>query len=151
MYIAERMVKTYACIPAIAISKPTTRIITERRVRKAKSKKLDIANPQASPARIFKRACPDIKFANNRIATLKSRAKYEINSIPIIKGIITNGVPPGRKREKRFHPWDTPPRIFKDRKPIPESVRVTIRWLVVVKTYGSIPKKFESERNTNKV
>lgn len=66
-----------------------------------KSKLFQIANKLRAPkpklAKIFNNACPEVIFANNRTAKLIMREKFEINSIKIIKGTITNGDPFGKK------------------------------------------------------
>lgn len=52
--------------------------------------------------KIFSKVCPDIKLANSRIDKLKTRAKYEINSMTMINGAIAKGVPSGRNNEKNL-------------------------------------------------
>jgi len=59
---------------------------------------------QINPAKIFNNVCPDIKFANNRIDKLKTRATYEIISIIIRNGAMANGAPLGKKRAKKLNP-----------------------------------------------
>lgn len=43
------------------------------------------------PVNMFNKVCPDIKFANKRIAKLKAREMYETNSIQVNKGNIKIG------------------------------------------------------------
>lgn len=52
---------------------------------------------KAKPDRIFNKACPEVILANNRTDKLIIRERFETNSIKIIKGIITNGEPEGKK------------------------------------------------------
>ena len=55
----------------------------------------NVNNP--NPAKIFNKACPDVIFANKRTAKLIILDKLEINSILIINGARTKGVPAGIK------------------------------------------------------
>jgi len=48
-------------------------------------------------ARILSKACPDVILAKRRTAKLIMREKFEIISIKIIKGVIINGDPLGKK------------------------------------------------------
>ena len=56
---------------------------------------------QIKPAKIFNSVCPDIKFANNRIDKLNTRATYEIISMIIKNGAIANGAPLGKNKAKK--------------------------------------------------
>lgn len=64
-------------------------------------------NPNIIPpnfAKICNKVWPDIIFANNLIAKLNNRAKYEIISIIIKNGTITIGVFAGKNKEKNSTP-----------------------------------------------
>jgi len=50
------------------------------------------------PHKIFKRVWPAVILANNRIAKLSTRDPYEIISIKVKNGAITNGVPLGKNK-----------------------------------------------------
>jgi len=60
---------------------------------------------------IFNKICPATKFANKRIARLKTREKNEIASIRISPGMINKGMPPDKKRLKSSALWYKIPQI----------------------------------------
>src|ERR1700761_3999235 len=60
---------------------------------------VDVRNSQAKDIKILTSECPANMFANKRMPKLTARAIYEINSIRIINGAITVGVPVGYKIE----------------------------------------------------
>lgn len=88
---------------------------------------------QAKPAIIFNKVCPEVIFANNRIAKVKTLTKYERNSIEISKGTIINGTFLGKKREKKFRPWVFKPIILIPIKIDNDNANVKVMWLVTVK------------------
>ncbi len=56
-----------------------------------------ISVAKANPAKIFKRAWPDVILAKSRTGKLIIRERLEINSIIIINGVIAKGDPFGKK------------------------------------------------------
>ena len=99
---------------------------------------------------IFNKAWPDIIFANNRILKLKTRAKYEIISIGIKKGIIAKGIPVGKNEFDIFTPWMI---IFINNAPIKwidAKVNVIINELVKVKEKGMSPNILLVKINKNR-
>lgn len=62
---------------------------------KTNKTKFTFDNDREKPVKICSKTCPDIIFANNRIAKLKSLAICEINSIPTKKGNIKPGTSEG--------------------------------------------------------
>lgn len=101
MYMEDKSVYTYACKIAIIVSKQKIIKIRSKIIMAIITKML---NPkiktQVNADNIFNKVCPDIKFANNRIEILKTRAIYEINSTTTINGDIIKGVPSGKNKEK---------------------------------------------------
>lgn len=123
-----KTVNTYACKQAIAISNPVTKntIIKGKKCAKAQILPIDtIVHP--NPAKIFNRVCPDIIFANNRIAKLKTRAIYEINSIIIKYGATIKGAPVGKNNPKNFNPCFRTPIILIAKKVEKDNVKVKIK------------------------
>jgi len=60
----------------------------------------DVKNNHANDIRILTKECPANILANNRIPKLTALAIYDTNSIRIINGVITKGVPVGNKIAK---------------------------------------------------
>jgi hypothetical protein len=90
-------------------------------------------------------------LANSRTDKLIIRDKLEINSIRIIKGIITKGEPEGKK-------WLQKKSLLKkiacNHKPHirrSEINNVNKSWLVIVCEYGSNPEKLAKKITLNKV
>ena len=89
-------------------------------------------NVHENPIKIFKRACPLIIFANNRILKLKIRAIYEMNSIGTKIGAIARGTPDGKNILANSHRRSTIARIFIPIKYDKAKNKVTIKELVIV-------------------
>lgn len=106
MYIVINIVKTYACKNAIRISRLNTTVTMSQGMVDTIFILIFFAhiNVQLNPLSIFSKACPDSMFANKRIPKLKTRAKYEINSMMI--SIITKatGTPLGKNADIIDHP-----------------------------------------------
>lgn len=85
---------------------------------------------------------PANMFANRRIPRLTALATYEINSIRIIKGAITVGVPVGYRIDKNLIPWIVKPIRTTVIRVTKLSVKATEASLVIVSIPGSIPKTF---------
>ena len=82
-------------------------------------------------------------LANSRILKLKTRAKYEINSMGISRGATAKGTPDGRKFDAKFHLLFTIPIKVTAMKWASASQKVITNELVHVNEYGSNPTKFE--------
>jgi hypothetical protein len=76
---------------------------------KLKNDKALFKNSQENDIIILTRECPANMFANSRIPRLIARARYETTSIKVMKGVITKGVPAGKKAEKYLAPWAPKP------------------------------------------
>ena len=93
------------------------------------------------PTITFNNVCPAIKFANSRTPKLIGLNIYEISSIGTNNNANPNEVLAGIKKDNIWnlcfwiHIIFIPIKIEKD------NVNVTIRWLVVVKLYGTKPIK----------
>jgi len=59
---------------------------------------------------------PRCNIRNNRIARLKTRAKYEITSISTNRGAINKGAPDGKNRLNKANPCKVIPVKFKLKK-----------------------------------
>ncbi len=69
------MVNTYDCKKAIRASKNIITVtIIQGKIATTIYRGPAVSNPQEKPIKIFKRACPDIILANNRILKLKTFA-----------------------------------------------------------------------------
>jgi hypothetical protein len=113
---------------------------------------VDIGNhkikaPQAAVAKIFNNICPDIIFAKSRIAKLNTLALNEINSIKIIKGTISKGVPVGKKVLKNFNLFTLKLKSTTFIKLLIEKKKVNIIELVNVKLKGIKPVIFEVKKS----
>lgn len=93
---------------------------------------LEPAITQTKPIKIFNKICPDIIFANKRIAKLKILEKYETYSIIIISGIKGVGTPSGKNKIKYFSLWKEKAIKLLPRKKESEKKTVKIKWLVIV-------------------
>ena len=95
--------------------------------------KLENNMTQTKPAKIFKRLCPDIIFANNRIARLRTLAKNEINSITTKNGATTIGTPGGKKNPttlalcSKIAKIVTPKKNWKDKKKVRTTELVSVK------------------------
>jgi len=74
--------------------------INSMNIGKLNNGNIDVTKSQANDINIFTDECPANILAKSRIPRLIARAIYEINSIKIIKGAITSGVPVGNKIDK---------------------------------------------------
>jgi hypothetical protein len=102
----NNVTKTYACSRAIQSSRKViiNNIIIGITAGKIAIGKYMYIKDQIADVKIFNKMCPDIIFANKRIAKLKIRALYEINSIITKNGTIGKGAPLGKKILKNFKP-----------------------------------------------
>jgi len=99
--------------------------------------------PNPKLAKILSNACPEVILANNRTAKLITREKLEINSIKIIKGVITKGEPWGKKWLNIMillvtNEWSQIINIVKL-----DKTKVNNSWLVIVCVYGIKPAKLQ--------
>ena len=93
-----KVTKSYVCKNAINNSKiETTKIIPTGKINNNPHAAVKLKAPNPKLAKIFNNACPEVMFANNRTAKLIIREILEIISITIIKGVIANGEPLGKK------------------------------------------------------
>lgn len=138
-----RIVKTYACKKAISSSRKKTAVtIDHGRTAISTIKEPDERSVHEKLIKIFKRACPDIIFANRRMAKLKTREKYETASIKVRNGAIASGTPPGIKRLPNSHSCLLHPMKLIPIKKLKEKKKVRTKELVMVKEYGSRPARF---------
>jgi len=99
MYIDTKALKTYDCKYAIPIS--IKKMANKSNITGSTKKGVaEFKNSQANDIRILTKECPANIFANKRIPKLTALAIYDTNSIVIMKGAITVGVPVGYKIAK---------------------------------------------------
>lgn len=100
---------------------------------KIESKPPDKSMVHANPAIIFSNVCPEVIFANSRIASVNTFTKYDKNSIVIKSGTIINGTFRGKNNEKKLNPWVFNPIILIPIKIASDKPNVNAIWLVTVK------------------
>ena len=100
------------------------------------------------PNRVNKR-WPAIIFAANRTAKVPGRMIFLTVSIKTINGIKTPGVPNGTKCANMCLVCIKTPYTIKDNHKGKARVSVIARWLDLVNTYGSRPKKLLNTINLN--
>ena len=145
----DNSVKTYAWRNAINSSKTLTRNTTPAG-KIANTDKLDRKMLHVNPARIFKRLCPAIILANNRIERLKTLAINEISSITTRKGAITKGTPEGKKIPSPFALCSKQIKMISAKNCWNAKKKVRINELVMAAVYGIIPKRLLENIKKNK-
>lgn len=90
-------------------------------------------------------------FAANLNPNEILRAKYEINSIKTNKGNKANGQPAGTNSEKNSKPCFWNPNIVAPKTIVKLREKVSTKWLVDAKLYGTIPIKLFINITINKV
>ena len=83
--------------------------------------------------KILSKVCPDMRFANNRIAKLNTRKTYETNSIKTSSGARANGAPGGKNKLRKCLRFFKIPIILIPIKIASAILNVTMRWDVTVK------------------
>ena len=127
-YIEIKTIKTYAWRKEIINSKPITKnTIDIGNTNQNQWIILELAIAQIKLISIFNKICPDIIFANKRIAKLKIREMYETYSIKIRNGIIKIGTPSGKNKTKYFSLWKQIPIILFAIKKDSEKYKVKIK------------------------
>lgn len=86
-------------------------------------------------------------LANSRIDRLRTRAKYEKNSISTKPGAITSGTPLGKKRLKYFIFWIRAPIILIPTKTLNVKYTIKIKDAVVVILKGINPTRLLNKTN----
>lgn len=74
-----------------------------------------------------------------------------MNSIKTNKGNKANGQPAGTSREKNLSPWVIKPNIVAPRTIVKLREKVSTKWLVVAKLYGTRPIRLFINITINKV
>jgi hypothetical protein len=143
VYREIRIVKTYACRKAISNSRNRIAVT----IIQGKTARTIIAEPvaisaQENPIKILSNACPESMFAKRRMLRLNTRAMYDTASMKIKKGAIARGAPAGRKRSITFQPCLTTANWLIARKCVKATKKVTMKELVMVNEYGTIPTRF---------
>ena len=78
-------------------------------------------------------------------------AKYEITSIKTNNGTNIKGQPAGANNEKNFNPCLANPNIVAPNTILKLRAKVSAKWLVVAKLYGTIPMKLFTNMKINNV
>ena len=97
-----------------------------------------------------KRRCPAIILAASRTAKVPGRIIFLIVSIQTMKGIKIAGVPWGTRWANICCVWLIHPYSIKDNHRGRASLRVKIKWLELVNTYGNKPIKLLNKIKVNK-
>lgn len=136
---------------AIASSRPENAIINARgNSPKKKNNSPEVIMLYVKPLRMFKSMCPDNTFAASLRPNDTFLAKYDINSIKTSKGNKPSGQPLGTKSEKNFNPCLLKPSIVAPRTTVKLNEKVSMKWLVLAKLYGTIPTRLFTNINRNK-
>lgn len=95
-------IRKFVKLQLLFLKQKITNIINNGKKEIIKKIPPNVISNQVKDDKIFSKVCPDIKLANSRIDKLKTRAKYEINSMTMINGAIAKGVPSGRMTKKSY-------------------------------------------------
>ena len=128
MYKHVNIANTYACKNAIKISKPVSATMNVNGKIPVK-KGIDTTKPAKTLSNVW----PANILANSLTDKLIGRERYEITSIVINKGSIYHGRPGITKKEKKWKPCFTKPKIVTPINTTAARAKVTIIWLVKVK------------------
>jgi hypothetical protein len=90
---------------------------------------------------------PAIILANKRTDKEIGLKMYETNSIGTNKKANPKELPPGKNKFKKFDPCIFKQIIFIPIKIAKAKLKVMIKWLVIVKLYGTNPITFEIKTN----
>ena len=129
-----RIVKTYAWIKATPNSKPINNTKISNGITCKIAKKSSNNNMlQEKPTITFNKVCPAIRFANNRTPKLIGLKTYDKSSIGTNNRAKPKEVLEGINKDNIWNLCFWIQIIFKPMKIERDKVKVTIRWLVVVK------------------
>lgn len=146
------MIKTYVWISATPSSKPKR--ITNITIGKINPIELKFSSNnmlQENPIITFSKLCPAIKLINNRTPKLIGFAMYDINSIGTSSNANKNVVFVGRNKENIFILYFSKVIMFIPINTEKDKRKVTIKWLVAVKLYGTNPIKLLKRIKLNKI